>query len=178
MEAVVITPVEVLFFLLYFILGFTLYAAMFTVVGAVCSTEQDAQQLQNIVMLPLVIPAMLMFLIIINPASTLATVLSLIPPFVPMLMLCRIIVSEPPACASCIRFKESVSGAVGAAGLAGGAEHRPAPRLDLGRDLFQRPRLPRRHPHVRQTAEHPRDHPLVEVRVIARCGAPPLAERS
>jgi ABC-2 type transport system permease protein len=90
-----ISPAEVFFFVLFFVLGYTLYSALFTIIGAVCSTEQDAQQLQSLVILPLVIPIMLVFLVIQNPNATLSAVLSLIPLFTPMLMLARIVISEP-----------------------------------------------------------------------------------
>ncbi|MEE9268873.1 MAG: ABC transporter permease [Candidatus Krumholzibacteria bacterium] len=91
-----ISPTEILYLGVYFVLGFLLYAAIFTIIGAVCSTEQDAQQLQIFAMLPLILPLMLMFFVIEYPDSTVATVLSLIPFFTPMLMLARISVAEPP----------------------------------------------------------------------------------
>jgi ABC-2 type transport system permease protein len=89
--------VDIVFFVLFFILGFLLYSSLFTIIGAVCSTEQDAQQLQSIVVFPMVIPIMLTFFVIQNPNSTLAAVLSLIPLFTPMLMLARVVISEPSA---------------------------------------------------------------------------------
>jgi ABC-2 type transport system permease protein len=88
---------DVAYFLLFFVLGFLLYSSIFTIVGAVCSTEQDAQQLQGIIMLPLIVPIMLVFFVIQNPTSTFAVVLSLIPFFTPMLMLARALVSDPSA---------------------------------------------------------------------------------
>jgi ABC-2 type transport system permease protein len=88
---------DVGFFVLFFVLGFLLYSSLFTIIGAMCSTEQDAQQLQSIVVFPMVIPIMLTFFVIQNPTSTLATVLSLIPLFTPMLMLARVVISEPSA---------------------------------------------------------------------------------
>ncbi len=91
-----ISPTEILYLGVYFVLGFLLYAAIFTIIGAVCSTEQDAQQLQIFAMLPLILPLMLMFFVIEYPDSTVAMVLSLIPFFTPMLMLARISVAEPP----------------------------------------------------------------------------------
>jgi ABC-2 type transport system permease protein len=87
---------DVLYFVLFFVLGFLFYSALFTVIGAVCSTEQDAQQLQSIVVFPMVVPVMLMFFVLQNPNSTFAVVLSLIPLFTPMLMLARVAISEPP----------------------------------------------------------------------------------
>jgi len=86
---------DVLYFVLFFVLGFLLYSSLFTIIGAVCSTEQDAQQLQSIVVFPMVIPIMLMFFVLQNPNSTFAVVLSLIPLFTPMLMLARVAISDP-----------------------------------------------------------------------------------
>jgi ABC-2 type transport system permease protein len=87
---------DVLFFLVFFVLGFLFYSALFTIIGAVCNTEQDAQQLQSVVILPLVLPLMMMMLVMQNPNATLSVALSFIPPFTPMLMLGRIVVSDPP----------------------------------------------------------------------------------
>jgi len=85
------------YFIVYFVLGFLLYASMFTVIGSICSTEQDAQQLQGLVTMPLIIPILVLMLIIQSPNGTAAVVLSLIPLFTPMVMLGRIIVLQPPA---------------------------------------------------------------------------------
>lgn len=85
------------YFVVYFVLGFLLYAAMFTVIGSICSTEQDAQQLQGLVTMPLIIPILVLMFIVQSPNSTLAVVMSLIPLFTPMVMLGRIIVLQPPA---------------------------------------------------------------------------------
>ena len=85
------------YFILYFLLGFLLYASMFTVIGSICSTEQDAQQLQGLVTMPLIVPILVLMFIVQSPNSTLAVVLSLIPLFTPMVMLGRIIVLQPAA---------------------------------------------------------------------------------
>ncbi|MDH3215265.1 MAG: ABC transporter permease [Candidatus Krumholzibacteria bacterium] len=95
MNFVQINPMDIVYFLVFFVLGFMIYSALFTIIGAVCSTEQDAQQLQTIVVLPLVLPIMMMFFVIQNPNATLSVVLSYVPLFTPMLMLARIGVSEP-----------------------------------------------------------------------------------
>jgi len=92
-----VSPVVLVYFVVYFVLGFLLYASVFTVVGAICTTEQDAQQLQGLITLPMVIPIIVLMLIIQSPNSPLAVVLSLIPFFTPMLMLGRIVVLQPPA---------------------------------------------------------------------------------
>lgn len=85
------------YFIVYFVLGFLLYASIFTVVGSICSTEQDAQQLQGMVTMPMVIPILVLMVIVQSPNSTLAVVMSLIPLFTPMVMLGRIVVLEPSA---------------------------------------------------------------------------------
>jgi ABC-2 type transport system permease protein len=95
-EYVRIAPGDVIYFVVFFVLGFLLYSSIFTVIGSMCSTEQDAQQLQSIVVFPMLIPIMLVFVVIQNPSSVIATVLSLIPFFSPMLLLARVVISEPP----------------------------------------------------------------------------------
>ncbi len=91
-----IPPSVFAYLMLYFLLGFLLYSALFMTVGAACSTEQDAQQFQGLITLPMIVPLMTLMLLIQNPASTLAVVLSMIPLFAPMMMLARIILLEPP----------------------------------------------------------------------------------
>lgn len=87
---------DVVYFLIFYVLGFLLYSAIFTVIGAICNTEQEAQQLQMIVIMPLVIPLMFVFLIITNPNTPLAAGLSMFPLFTPLIMMARVVVAEPP----------------------------------------------------------------------------------
>ncbi len=96
-QYVKISLADVIYFVLFFVLGFLLYSSIFTIIGAVCSTEQDAQQLQSGVVIPMVIPIMLTFFVLQSPSSTLATVLSIVPFFAPMLMLARVVISDPSA---------------------------------------------------------------------------------
>lgn len=84
------------YFVVFFVLGFLLYASLFTVIGSICSSEQDAQQLQGLVTLPMVVPILILMVIVQSPNSSLAVVMSLIPFFTPMVMLGRIVVLEPP----------------------------------------------------------------------------------
>jgi ABC-2 type transport system permease protein len=66
-------------FLAYFIGGFLLYSAMFAAVGAMSSTEQEAQQAQQPIALVLVGSVLSMFALLNEPNSTLAVTLSLLP---------------------------------------------------------------------------------------------------
>ncbi len=96
MGNVTIAPIVFVYFIVFFVLGFLLYASIFTVVGSMSSTEQDAQQLQGIVTMPMIIPILVLMFIVQSPNSTLSVALSLFPLFTPMLMLARIILLEPP----------------------------------------------------------------------------------
>lgn len=90
-------PLPLLFYMLvYFCGGFFLYSAMFAAVGAVCSNEQDAQQLQWFAMAPLVFCMLVYSLVLSDPSSRAAIVLSEIPFFSPVLMALRILLQTPP----------------------------------------------------------------------------------
>jgi len=97
LASVEITPVTWVYFFVFFLLGFLLYSSIFTVVGSICSTEQDAQQLQGLVTMPLIIPILVLMFIVQSPNSALSVVLSLVPLFSPLVMLARIILLQPPA---------------------------------------------------------------------------------
>ncbi|MGH8622859.1 MAG: ABC transporter permease, partial [Burkholderiales bacterium] len=66
-------------FLAYFLGGFLLYAAMFAVVGAISSTEQEARQAQQPVTFLLMISYLSMFAMLNDPEGALAVTLSLVP---------------------------------------------------------------------------------------------------
>ncbi len=97
LSSVHIAPIVFVYFLGFFVLGFLLFSALFMTVGAMCSTDQDAQQLQGLITLPLIVPLLTLMLLIQNPNSPLAVTLSLLPLFSPMVMLARIILIQPPA---------------------------------------------------------------------------------
>ena len=91
-----IAPAVFVYLIVFFVLGFMLFSSLFMTVGSVCSTDQDAQQLQGLITLPMIIPILCLMLLLQNPNSPLAVVLSLIPLFAPMIMLARIILLQPP----------------------------------------------------------------------------------
>jgi ABC-2 type transport system permease protein len=84
------------YFLIFFVLGYFLYATMYAVIGSIVSSEEDGQQAQLPITLTMVFQVMFFSMVISNPNGTLATVLSLIPFFTPLLMLARIAVEPPP----------------------------------------------------------------------------------
>jgi ABC-2 type transport system permease protein len=82
---------------LFFFGGYFLYSSMFAAIGSACSSEQDSQQLQWLAMAPLVFCMLIYGVILNDPTSTAAIVLSEIPFFAPVLMSLRISLQTPPA---------------------------------------------------------------------------------
>lgn len=72
-----------------FLLGYFLYAALYAAIGAMCSSEQEAQQAQTPVVLLLVAPIMLLTYVIEHPGSTWTVGLSVFPFFSPVLLMAR-----------------------------------------------------------------------------------------
>ncbi len=91
-----LTPTILVSFLVFFVLGFLLFATLYAGVGAMCNTPQEAQQFAVPLMLCNVIPMMLLSLVIMEPNSSIAVILSLIPLFSPILMFIRICMETPP----------------------------------------------------------------------------------
>ncbi|HXE30940.1 MAG TPA: ABC transporter permease [Terriglobales bacterium] len=83
-------------FVIFFLLGFLEYASVYAAIGAVVSSDQEAQQTQMPLAMLLVAAIYLSFLVMQNPSSLLSVVLSLIPFFAPVLMVTRVAVSSPP----------------------------------------------------------------------------------
>lgn len=74
----------------FFVLGFFMFAGLYAAVGAMCSTDEEAQQAQFPVIMLLIVPIIFVMPIIENPGSTLAVSLSLVPFFSPVLMWARV----------------------------------------------------------------------------------------
>lgn len=82
--------------LLYFVLGYLFYAAVFVAAGSPISTEQEAQQLNSYLVLFLIAPITMAIPMMQNPDSTLVRVLSFIPLMTPTMMALRIPIQMPP----------------------------------------------------------------------------------
>ncbi|MCK6455348.1 MAG: ABC transporter permease [Phycisphaerae bacterium] len=80
-------------FLLYQIMAVFLFGAIFLAIGAACTDLKEAQSLMTPAMLILILPMMIWFTVLREPLSTFSTVLSLIPPVTPMLMILRMAAS-------------------------------------------------------------------------------------
>jgi ABC-2 type transport system permease protein len=81
---------------IYFLGGYFLYSALFAAIGAACTSEQDASQMQWLAMAPLVFCMVIYSLVLSDPSSTISIVLSEVPFFSPVLMALRISLQTPP----------------------------------------------------------------------------------
>ena len=91
-----ISPLLLVSFVAFFLLGFALYASLYAAIGAAVNTIQEAQQFVFPVIIPLVLGLVCFPVILESPDGGLAVVLSLIPLLTPLLMFLRIVVLTPP----------------------------------------------------------------------------------
>jgi ABC-2 type transport system permease protein len=80
----------------YFVLGFFLFASIFAAVGAAVNSEQEAQGIQFLVLVPLFIPLILLSAVTGDPRGQVATVLGLIPFTAPIAMPMRLAAGDIP----------------------------------------------------------------------------------
>jgi ABC-2 type transport system permease protein len=91
-----LTRPELIFFPVFFLLGFFFYSAMAAALGSAVSGEQDVQQFIFILAAPLVISVVMMMYVMTNPSSPVSVIMSLIPPFTPIILYMRICSQVPP----------------------------------------------------------------------------------
>jgi ABC-2 type transport system permease protein len=85
-----LVPMSLLgWFVVYLAADVMILAALAAALGAACGSPQDAQHLAMLVLIPVLVPMFIAMPVMSQPNGTLATVLSLVPPFTPMLMLMR-----------------------------------------------------------------------------------------
>jgi ABC-2 type transport system permease protein len=76
-------------FYVYLLTEVVMLCALAAALGACCSTPQDAQNLAVVLLMPCIIPMFMLVTVLREPNGMLATVMSLVPPFTPILMLLR-----------------------------------------------------------------------------------------
>jgi len=84
-----------LYLVLFFLLGFFLFASLFAAFGAAARDEQNLGQLSWPVIVILVFPMVSAGPIVTNPGSSFSVLLSLFPLTAPIVMFVRILVSDP-----------------------------------------------------------------------------------
>ncbi|MCB2209380.1 ABC transporter permease [bacterium] len=89
-------PQLLLWGILFFVLGYLLYASFMAGIGALVPNLREATQATTVIVLPMIIPLMLVGVIIEQPNATLPMILSLFPLTGPTTMMTRLAVSPVP----------------------------------------------------------------------------------
>ena len=91
-----LTPEIALYFVVFFTLGFFIYAIPYAFIGAAVNTDQEAQQFASVLSVLIIVPYILGISALQNPNSALTVGASLFPLFSPILMFMRITTAVPP----------------------------------------------------------------------------------
>jgi ABC-2 type transport system permease protein len=91
----IFTVGQLVFFIAFFIYGFMLYSSIAAALGAMTNSEQELQQLNMFLVMPLAFCMLCLVAMIKNPDSTLSRVVSLIPFCSPLLMNFRVSLGNP-----------------------------------------------------------------------------------
>jgi ABC-2 type transport system permease protein len=91
-----IDPSHAFLLVIYFVLGYLFYAAVFISAGSPLNTEQEAQQITSYLVLLLVLPIVLAIPAMKDPSATWIRVLTYIPFLTPTMMALRIPIQTPP----------------------------------------------------------------------------------
>ena len=104
----------ILYLLIFYLIAFFTIGSLMMAAGAAVNDMREAQQLMMPLMMTMILPWMLWWPIVQNPNSTLAVVVSLLPPVSSFGMLLRIASSSPPPL-----WQVSLSIVLGVAGVFG-----------------------------------------------------------
>ena len=85
----------IVYFLLFFVFGYLMYASIFAAIGAFCETAREAQALMGPLIIFMGVPILFLSLAIGRPNAPLVAALSFAPPFTPFLMPARIAAGLP-----------------------------------------------------------------------------------
>jgi ABC-type Na+ efflux pump permease subunit len=91
-----ISATRLIFFVLFYLLGFLFYSALSAAFGASAGSEQEIQQFSFLLALPMIACLVLMTYIFGNPDAPAVVALSLFPPCAPIVMYVRMAAQMPP----------------------------------------------------------------------------------
>jgi ABC-2 type transport system permease protein len=117
--AVMPGPGLIALFIGYFVFGFFIYSGLYAAVGAMCNSDEDAQQAQLPLVMFLVLPIVFVLHVIENPSAPSSVGLSLFPLFSPILMWARIAGGFVPAWQITLSFALMAGAIVAIARVAG-----------------------------------------------------------
>src|SRR5215467_8183438 len=86
----VLSPSLLIYFAVFFLLGYVLYSTLCAAVGSMVNSEQEAQQMQFLVMMPMILAVIFIANIFQHPNSPIAVFGSLFPFTSPLVMFSRI----------------------------------------------------------------------------------------
>jgi ABC-2 type transport system permease protein len=109
----------VVFFAAFFVLGYLLYGTLYAGIAAMCATDQEAQQLQMVVTIFLIIPLVVIMKVLSEPDGAVSIALSLIPFFAPLLMFLRMTLTQVPVIQIVLSLALMVASILGAAWVVG-----------------------------------------------------------
>jgi ABC-2 type transport system permease protein len=85
-----VSPRLAIYFPVFFFLGYAMYSAMYAAIGAMANSEQETQQLQFLVAMPLIASVVVLVQILQSPSTPLALWGSLFPLTAPLIMFTRV----------------------------------------------------------------------------------------
>jgi len=87
---------QVIFFVIFFLLGYMLYSSMAAALGAMTNSEQELQQLNMFMVMPLASCTVIFPFVLWHSDGVIARIFSLIPFTAPLIMYMRIALKAPP----------------------------------------------------------------------------------
>jgi ABC-2 type transport system permease protein len=90
-----LTVPQIVYFFIYFLLGYLFYSSIAAALGAMTNSEQELQQLNMFLVLPLAFCFIALKAVLTNPDSSFSQALALVPPFTPLLMYVRVTLGHP-----------------------------------------------------------------------------------
>jgi len=91
-----VTALMLVSFVLFFLLGFFFYAALYAAIGSAVNTVQEAQNFVWPVMMPIIIGMVSFTAVLESPDGAFSVTMSMIPGISPLIMFLRIVVLTPP----------------------------------------------------------------------------------
>jgi ABC-2 type transport system permease protein len=119
MDAPAIPMSTILYFVLFFVCGYFLYASIYTMIGAPFNTDQEAQQLAMVPMMFIISVWAFFPILMNNPNGGVAVLVSLFPFTAPLAMFMRTAMSQPPAWQIALSVVILLASTVGIAWIAG-----------------------------------------------------------
>jgi ABC-2 type transport system permease protein len=91
-----LTLSQIVYFVIFFLLGYILYSSVAAALGAMTSSEQELQQMNIFLMLPLIACSVIIFRVVTDSDGLIAKAFSFFPFCTPLIMYVRIAVRQPP----------------------------------------------------------------------------------